>query len=62
MSPLEIYLDKMKTTVSIDFFSRAFVGTNLRKNPLVLNTVPYFTPAQNLGEIFTQNHHEYSLF
>jgi hypothetical protein len=27
MSPLEIYLDKMKTTVSIDLFSETFVGT-----------------------------------
>lgn len=51
MSPLEIYLDKMKTTVSIDLFSETFVGTKPSKNPLV-NAVPYFTPAQNLGKEF----------
>ena len=51
MSPLEIYLDKMKTTVSIDLYSETFVGTKPSKNPLV-NAVPYFTPAQNLGKEF----------
>ena len=51
MSPLEIYLDKMKTTVSIDLFSETFVGTKPSKNPLV-NAVPYFTPAKIWVENF----------
>ena len=50
MSPLEIYLDKMKTTVSIDLFLETLWNQTF-ENPLV-NAVPYFTPAQNLGREF----------
>lgn len=51
MSPLEVYADKIKSTISIDLFSETFTGIKPIGNQIV-NTIPNYTPAQNLGNLF----------
>ena len=51
MSPLEVYADKIKSTISVDLFSETFTGIKPAANPLVKN-IPNYIPAQNLGNNF----------
>lgn len=51
MSPLEVYADKIKSTISVDLFSETFTGIKPTANPLV-RTIPNYIPAQNLGNNF----------
>lgn len=51
MSPLEVYADKIKSTISIDLFSETFTGIKPNANSLVKN-LPNYIPAQNLGNNF----------
>ena len=51
MSPLEVYADKIKSTISVDLFSETFTGIKPIANPLVKN-IPNYIPAQNLGNNF----------
>ena len=51
MSPLEVYADKIKSTISVDLFSETFTGIKPTANPLVKN-IPNYIPAQNLGNNF----------
>ena len=51
MSPLEVYADKIKSTISVDLFSETFTGIKPAANPLVKN-IPNYIPAQNLANNF----------
>lgn len=51
MSPLEVYADKIKSTISVDLFSETFTGMQPTANTLVKN-IPNYIPAQNLGNNF----------
>lgn len=51
MSPLEVYANKIKSTISVDLFSETFTGIKPTENPLVKN-IPNYIPAQNLGRNF----------
>lgn len=51
MSPLEVYADKIKSTISVDLFSETFTGMQPTANPLVKN-IPNYISAQNLGNNF----------
>ena len=51
MSPLTVYADKIKSTISVDLFSETFTGIKPTSNPLVAN-IPNYIPAQNLGSNF----------
>ena len=51
MSPLEVYADKIKSTISIDLFSETFTGIKPSPNPTVI-AIPNYISAQNLGNNF----------
>ena len=51
MSPLEVYADKIKSTISIDLYTETFTGLKPNANPTVIS-IPNYIPAQNLGERF----------
>ena len=51
MSPLEVYADKIKSTISIDLFSETFTGIKPSPNPTVIAS-PNYISAQNLGNNF----------
>lgn len=51
MSPLEVFADKIKSTVSIDLFSETFTGIKPIASQVV-TAIPNYTSAQNLGNLF----------
>ena len=52
MSPLEVFADQIKSTISLDLFSETFTGLKPNVNPF-LKAVPNYIPAQNLGNLFS---------
>ena len=51
MSPLEVYADKIKSTISVDLFSETFTGIKPTCKSFGKN-IPNYIPAQNLGNNF----------
>lgn len=51
MAPLEVYADKIKSTISVDLFSETFTGIVPMANPLA-KAIPNYISAQNLGSNF----------
>ncbi len=51
MAPMELYADKIKSTIGIELFSETFTGVKPLANPLV-KSIPNYIPAQNLGNQF----------
>lgn len=52
LTPLEIYADQIKSTISIDLFSETFTGIKPLGNPFV-KTIPNYIPSQNMGDVFS---------
>ncbi len=51
MMPLQIFADKIKTTVGINLYSETFVGNIPTASP-VINTIPNFQSISNISDIF----------
>ncbi|MGV4415191.1 DUF4403 family protein [Chryseobacterium sp. T1] len=51
MTPLQVFADKIKTTVGIDLYSETFVGS-VPTASLAVNTIPNFIVNPNISNIF----------